>query len=141
MFSERGQWLFLNAFAVWWGTLKDQDTTGALQYVLKKKGINYLQVSRTKRNGIISYAELTQEILETHTLVINTSPLGMYPAVEEAPEIPYDCLGERHYLYDLVYNPAKTRFLAEGERRGAVIENGADDYISRLQNISVVFFS
>jgi shikimate dehydrogenase len=98
----------------------------AVQYVLKKKGINYLQVSRTKRNGIISYAELTQEILETHTLVINTSPLGMYPAVEQAPEIPYDCLGERHYLYDLVYNPAKTRFLAEGERRGAVIENGAD---------------
>jgi shikimate dehydrogenase len=50
----------------------------------------------------------------------------MYPAVEEAPEIPYNCLSERHYLYDLVYNPVKTRFLAEGERRGAVIENGAD---------------
>jgi shikimate dehydrogenase len=98
----------------------------AVHYVLKKKGINYLQVSRTKRNGIISYEELNPEILETHTLVINTSPLGMYPAVDEAPEIPYGCLGARHYLYDLVYNPAKTRFLAEGERRGAAIENGGD---------------
>jgi shikimate dehydrogenase len=61
-----------------------------------------------------------------HTLIINTTPLGMYPNVDEAPAIPYGCLGDSHYLYDLVYNPAKTLFLKRGEEKGAVTENGAD---------------
>jgi shikimate dehydrogenase len=64
--------------------------------------------------------------MASHTLIVNTTPLGMYPNVNESPSIPYHLLNEQHYLYDLVYNPAKTKFLAEGERRGALIENGED---------------
>lgn len=98
----------------------------AVNYVLKKKGIEYTEVSRNASGITITYDEIDQEILATHTLIINTTPLGMYPNVEEAPNIPYDLLTPQHYLYDLVYNPAKTKFLLEGERRGALIENGAD---------------
>jgi shikimate dehydrogenase len=98
----------------------------AVHYVLRKKGIDYLEVSRTKGEGNITYNELDKKIMESHTLIINTTPLGMYPNVDEAPSIPYHLLNETHYLYDLVYNPAKTKFLVEGEQRGALIENGAD---------------
>ncbi len=98
----------------------------AVHYVLKKKGIDFLEVSRVKGEGRISYQEIDEQVIASHTLIINTTPLGMYPNVEEAPDLPYHLLSDQHYLYDLVYNPAKTKFLLEGERRGAVIENGAD---------------
>jgi shikimate dehydrogenase len=98
----------------------------AVHYVLKKKGIDILAVSRTKGEGRITYHEIDEQVIASHTLIVNTSPLGMYPNVEEAPNLPYHLLSDKHYLYDLVYNPAKTRFLVEGESRGAVIENGAD---------------
>jgi shikimate dehydrogenase len=58
------------------------------------------------------------------TLIINTTPVGMYPRVEECPPLPYEGLTSRHYLFDLIYNPARTLFLQEGEARGAVVENG-----------------
>lgn len=98
----------------------------AVHYVLKKKGIDYLEVSRHASDTTITYDNINQKILSTHTLIINTTPLGMYPNVEEAPRLPYDLLTPEHYLYDLVYNPAKTKFLLEGEQRGTLIENGAD---------------
>jgi len=98
----------------------------AVYYVLRKKGIDYLEVSRTKGEGNITYNELDEKIMASHTLIVNTTPLGMYPNVDESPSIPYHLLNEQHYLYDLVYNPAKTKFLTEGERRGALIENGED---------------
>jgi len=65
-------------------------------------------------------------LLETHTLVINTTPLGMYPNIHQLPLLPYHALGSNHYLFDLVYNPEKTLFLERGEERGAVIKNGYD---------------
>lgn len=98
----------------------------AVHYVLRNKGIEFLEVSRTPKDGCLTYADVSEEILLTHTLIINTTPLGMYPQVDESPALPYDKLTNQHYLYDLVYNPAKTKFLMEGERRGALIENGAD---------------
>jgi shikimate dehydrogenase len=98
----------------------------AVHFVLKKKGIDFLEVSRVKGEGRISYQEIDEQVIASHTVIINTTPLGMYPNVEEAPDLPYHLLSDQHYLYDLVYNPAKTKFLLEGERRGAVIENGAD---------------
>lgn len=98
----------------------------AVHYVLRNKNIEYLEVSRTKGEGNITYNELDEAIMASHTLIVNTTPLGMYPNVDEAPSIPYHLLNEQYYLYDLVYNPAKTKFLAEGECRGALIENGAD---------------
>lgn len=98
----------------------------AVHYVLRKKGIDFLEVSRTPKAGCLTYAAINIEVLSSHTLVINTTPLGMYPDVDQAPDLPYEALTEKHYLYDLVYNPSKTKFLQEGENRGAVIENGAD---------------
>jgi shikimate dehydrogenase len=98
----------------------------AVCYVLKQRSIPYLQVSRTNRPGIISYDEVTPEVLRGHRLVINTTPLGMYPKIDECPQLPYEALTADHYLYDLVYNPEKTLFLQKGEEQGAVIENGHD---------------
>jgi shikimate dehydrogenase len=98
----------------------------AVHYVLRKKGIDFLEVSRTPKTGCVTYADINIEVLLSHTLVINTTPLGMYPDVDQAPDLPYEELTQKHYLYDLVYNPSKTKFLQEGESRGAVIENGAD---------------
>lgn len=98
----------------------------AVSYVLRKRGIRYKEVSRTAAEGKITYADLTAELLSTHTLIINTTPLGMYPNVEACPNIPYEALSSAHYLYDLVYNPAKTLFLQKGEAQAAAIENGQD---------------
>ncbi len=98
----------------------------AVHYVLKKKSVSFVQIGRTKRGEILDYSSVTPELLSTHTLIINTTPLGMYPNLDEAPELPYEVLTPAHYLYDLVYNPAKTLFLQKGEVYGASIENGAD---------------
>jgi shikimate dehydrogenase len=98
----------------------------AVEYVLRKLGLTYLYVSRKPRAGTedLSYEQVDAGLLNTYKLIINTTPLGMYPNVEEAPPLPYPELGPRHYLYDLVYNPAMTLFLRRGEERGAAVENG-----------------
>ncbi len=98
----------------------------AVQYALKQRKISFVQVSRAPAAGMLSYADLDQAVMESHTLIINTTPLGMYPKTDEAPPIPYQYLTPSHYLFDLVYNPDKTLFLQRGEERGAVIENGKD---------------
>lgn len=97
----------------------------AVAYVLKKNQIDYKFVSRTKNENQFCYEELTQEIIENYTLIINTTPLGMYP-IDSFPSIPYEYIGNQHLLYDLVYNPAKTVFLEKGETQGAVIKNGLE---------------
>ncbi|MEY4661087.1 MAG: hypothetical protein RLZZ42_1039 [Bacteroidota bacterium] len=98
----------------------------AVHYVLRQKSIPFVQIGRTKRGEVLDYAAITPELLLSHTLIINTTPLGMYPNVHEAPDLPYECLTPMHYLYDLVYNPERTIFLQKGEELGAAIENGAD---------------
>ncbi len=96
----------------------------AVAYVLEELKIPYKYVSRTKKPDNYTYEELDQTILEQYTIIINASPIGTYPNIEEAPAIPYQYITPQHYLYDLVYNPAKTKFLQSGEERGAVIQNG-----------------
>jgi len=98
----------------------------AVAYTLKELRIPFMQVSRTPAEGMIGYEEIDQSMLETHTLLINTTPVGMYPHIESCPAIPYEFIGADHYLFDLVYNPSITRFLQEGALRGAAIENGSD---------------
>jgi shikimate dehydrogenase len=98
----------------------------AVHHVLKQKGIEFIEVSRTARGKIISYDQLGKDLLSSHTLIINTTPLGMYPDVDAAPELPYDALGPEHYLYDLVYNPNPTLFLKKGMQQGATTENGSE---------------
>ncbi len=98
----------------------------AVAFTLKELGIPFLQVSRTPIDGMIGYEEIDQSMLESHTLLINTTPVGMYPEIEKAPAIPYAFIGADHYLFDLVYNPERTRFLQEGVLRGATVENGSE---------------
>lgn len=98
----------------------------AVCFVLKKKGISYLQVSRTAGEGKIEYASVDEDIITAHQLIVNTTPVGMYPNTNACPAIPYHFIHSEHYLYDLIYNPSKTLFLQKGEEQGASIENGQD---------------
>jgi shikimate dehydrogenase len=98
----------------------------AVKYVLEKNGIEYLSVSRNPGKGMITYESLDDELIKSHLLIINTTPLGMYPHTNEAPGIPYEALTREHFLFDLIYNPAKTMFLEKGEEKGAFIQNGED---------------
>jgi shikimate dehydrogenase len=98
----------------------------AVCYVLKQRKIPYQQVSRNRKEDIISYDDVGPEMIRQYRLLINTTPLGMYPNVDVCPALPYEAITSDHYLYDLVYNPEKTLFLQKGEERGAVIENGHD---------------
>ncbi len=98
----------------------------AVSFVLEDLNINYQLVSRRKSKHKISYKMLDREIIESHSLIINTTPLGTYPKIETYPEIPYSFLNSKHYLFDLVYNPTKTVFLKQGEKQGASIKNGLE---------------
>jgi len=94
----------------------------AVVWVLKQLGISYSYVSRTKSEGVLSYDDLTAERLTHYPLVINTTPLGMQPNVDAKPSLPYEAVTAGFLFYDLVYNPAKTAFLAAAEQQGAVIK-------------------
>lgn len=99
----------------------------AVAWVLNKRGIEYLFVSRKETgSGIVNYIDLNREIIESHTLIVNCTPLGMSPDTGNCPPIPYNWIGPSHYLYDLVYNPQKTLFLEKGEGNGSRIKNGSD---------------
>lgn len=105
----------------------------AVQYALELLDIEYIIVSRTKKAGVLSYEELTGDIISEHLLIVNTSPVGMYPKVDEAPQIPYEFITPDHYLFDLIYNPEKTCFLQKGEEQGATICNGHEMLILQAE--------
>ncbi len=96
----------------------------AVQYALAEAGIPYAVVSRDPARGNLVYDDLTPDVVAAHRLIVNATPVGTYPRVEEAPALPYGALTSGHYLFDLVYNPARTQFLQRGERQGAHTLNG-----------------
>ena len=96
----------------------------AVKFVFNKLGIKYLLVSRNPSPGIISYTDITTEILSQFNIIINCTPLGTHPNITEAPPLPYHFLNGSHYLFDLVYNPPLTRFLQYGNEKGCIIQNG-----------------
>ncbi|HRO42356.1 MAG TPA: shikimate dehydrogenase [Flavipsychrobacter sp.] len=98
----------------------------AVKYVLKKLKIEALSVSRNKKEDVIIYEELDNEAMKEHLLIINTTPIGMYPNVDSCPDIPYHFLTKDHLLYDLIYNPAETKFLRLGKEKGSVVKNGLE---------------
>ena len=98
----------------------------AVQYVLRERGINYKVVSRDANKADLTYDDLTQDVMATHRLIINASPVGMYPACDNCPDIPYAMLSGSHYLFDLVYNPLTTRFMELGAEQGAATLSGID---------------
>ena len=98
----------------------------AVAFVLNKLGISYKSVSRRAIKKQLNYQQLTREIIKDSLLIINTTPVGSFPAIEDAPEIPYEFLTPKHILYDLVYNPVETEFLKRGREHGAITKNGLE---------------
>lgn len=102
----------------------------AVMQVLNDIKIDFLNVTRSRLNknqdNIIEYGELSKEIISTHTIIINATPLGTFPNINSCPDIPYSMLTDQHLLYDLVYNPEETLFLSKGKKNGASIKNGKE---------------
>ncbi|MGB3617422.1 MAG: shikimate dehydrogenase [Catalinimonas sp.] len=98
----------------------------AVRAVLDDLDVPFGEVSRTPERKAHAYEELTPELMRAHRLIVNTTPLGMYPNVDTAPRLPYGALTPEHYLYDLVYNPAETRFMTLGRAAGAQTKNGLE---------------
>lgn len=96
----------------------------AVNYSLHKLGIETIGVSRRKLPGSISYDDLTQELMAGTDIIINCTPLGMWPDIESAPEIPYNLIDSRYLCFDLVYNPQETMFMKLCAERGAEVSNG-----------------
>lgn len=105
----------------------------AVQYALAQMELPFDLVSRDPRQGNYTYDDLTEEVIASHHLIVNTSPVGMYPKVEEAPRIPYAFLTPSHYLFDLIYNPEQTQFLCYGAQRQAHTCNGLQMLIRQAE--------
>lgn len=98
----------------------------AIRVGLQRLGIEWTYVSRTPAPGRLTYADLTSELMEHYQVIVNCSPVGMFPRVDACPDIPYQLLTGRHLLYDLVYNPQETLFLKRGAEHGAAVKNGLE---------------
>ena len=96
----------------------------AVQYVLKQHRMPYYLVSRDPSKGHFTYESLSPAIIKEYQLIINATPVGMAPNINEAPLIPYEALTPQHVLFDLIYNPEETRFLHNGKAKGALTLNG-----------------
>jgi shikimate dehydrogenase len=98
----------------------------AAQYVLKQLAIPFTMVSRTATTGTITYSSITRQLMEQNTIIINCTPVGMYPNETAFPDIPYEWVTAAHYLFDMIYRPAETVFLQRGKQQGATIKNGLE---------------
>ena len=98
----------------------------AVNYGLKSLGLETLFVSRTPSSGEISYDDVTPELIRFYNVIINCTPLGMYPKVDTYPKLPYDAMNNKTLLYDLIYNPDRTLFMKKGAEHGATIKNGLE---------------
>ena len=96
----------------------------SVSVALEELGIPYWAVTRDPLGTGLTYDDLTPALVAAHPLIINATPVGTFPHVDECPRLPYEALGEQHYLYDLVYNPAETLFMAKGKAAGAQVKNG-----------------
>ena len=105
----------------------------AVEFVLKKMNIECRAVSRKEGEENLSYGQVTPSMIEEYRLIINTTPLGMFPDIAHAPLIPYEALTNEHFLFDLIYNPEKTLFLQRGEEKGATIKNGLEMLIVQAE--------
>ena len=98
----------------------------AVAYVLKKLNIDFQFVSRNKTENTITYNEVDANCILKNLLIINTTPLGMYPNINKHPNIPYEHITDAHYMYDLIYNPSETEFLKFGRLNNARTKNGEE---------------
>ena len=98
----------------------------AIYHGLKKLGVEAKFVTRTPKEGMFTYEDLTKEVMDEYKVIVNCTPVGMYPRANEYPNIPYEYLTPNHLLYDLLYNPDTTLFMKKGADKGAVVKNGLE---------------
>ena len=98
----------------------------AIDYGLKSLGLETVFVSRYERPGTIQYDKITPEVVQEYNVIVNCTPLGMYPKTEECPQLPYEAMDSRTILYDLIYNPDETMFMKRGAQYGANVKNGLE---------------
>jgi shikimate dehydrogenase len=106
----------------------------SVRHVLRKNGIPFRSVGRHNlKTDQLIYGLITPSIIDQYKLIINTTPVGMYPAIEMAPDIPYQYIGNEHILIDLIYNPEETLFLKKGVEKGALTANGTKMFIHQAE--------
>lgn len=98
----------------------------AIDFALKKLGLETIFVSRYQRPGTVSYGDLSAEAVKEYEVIVNCTPCGMYPHINECPDIPYEALSSNNLLYDLIYNPDTTLFMRKGKAQGAQVKNGLE---------------
>ncbi len=98
----------------------------AVAYGLKSLGIEPVMVSRYERPGTIQYESITPDVVHEYNVIVNCTPLGMFPKTDTCPTLPYEALDERNVLYDLIYNPDETLFMKKGAAQGAAVKNGLE---------------
>ena len=105
----------------------------AVNFVLKEMGVEVVSVSRNKGADTLTYDKVTDELISATTLIVNATPVGMYPKIDQAPDIPYSALTSQHILFDLIYNPAVTLFLQRGSEQGATILGGGEMFRAQAE--------
>lgn len=105
----------------------------AVCYGLRQLNIEPVLVSRYQRPGTIQYKDITQEVVKEYNVIVNSTPCGMYPKVDDCPDLPYEALTPENLLYDLVYNPDQTTFMKRGAAQGAAVKNGLEMLLIQAQ--------
>lgn len=98
----------------------------AIDYGLRSLGLETVKVSRFKRPGTVQYEDITADVVKEYNVIVNCTPVGMYPNSDACPNLPYEALDSHNLLYDLIYNPDKTMFMKKGEAQGATVKNGIE---------------
>lgn len=98
----------------------------AINFGLKSLGLETVFVSRYERPGTIQYSQITPDIIQEYNVIVNCTPCGMYPHIDECPQLPYDAINSKNILYDLLYNPDETLFMKKGAQHGATVKNGLE---------------
>lgn len=98
----------------------------AINHGLKSLGLETVFVSRYERDGMIQYDKITPEVIKEYNVIVNCTPVGMYPNVDECPKLPYEAMDHDTLLYDLLYNPDETLFMKKGAEHGATVKNGLE---------------
>lgn len=98
----------------------------AIEYGLRQLGLETVKVSRTARPGVVTYDDITPATMKKYNVIVNCTPVGMYPHADECPKLPYEAMDSHTLLYDLIYNPDETLFMKRGREQGATVKNGLE---------------
>jgi shikimate dehydrogenase len=98
----------------------------AITFGLRSLGLETVYVSRFERPDTIQYDKITPETVQEYNVIVNCTPVGMYPQADQCPQLPYEAMDSHNLLYDLIYNPDETLFMQKGAAHGATVKNGLE---------------